>query len=82
MMKCTLGAHQPCCTQVEDLAEISSEEETIMNATATQPPPPRPELFSKLGCFEADIASDDDLEELKSQICASLRRDCALAGCD
>ena len=52
-----------------------------MNATANQPPPPRPELFSKLGCFEADIASDD-LEELKSQICASLRRDCALAGCD
>ena len=42
-----------------------------MNATANQPPP-RPELFSKLGCFEADIASDDDLEELKSQICASL----------
>ena len=52
-----------------------------MNATANQPPP-RPELFSKLGCFEADIASADDLEELKSQICASLRRDCALAGCD
>ena len=52
-----------------------------MNATATQPPPPRPELFSKLGCFEADIASDE-LEELKLQICASLRRDCALAGCD
>ena len=52
-----------------------------MNATANQPPPPRPELFSKLGCFEADIASDD-LEELKSQICASLRRDGELAGCD
>ena len=49
-----------------------------MNATANQPPPPRPELFSR----RTLIASDDDLEELKSQICASLRRDCALAGCD